>query len=156
MYIKNYKKSQKWFQIFNQPSARLGRNLSFSSAEHRAGVTQVPGSLRTDDDLRHLPSQTHSPCPSYTHCSLHQHIADGWQVAGRKWPLLEEAGINGYVQDKQTACGNPDEKSYFAWNTMQNTPNIPYQYNNKTKWKLNQKKEQASLCQNGNCLRFCR
>ena len=101
MYIKNYKKSQKWFQIFNQSSARLGEKLSFSSAEHRARVTQVLGSLLTDEDLRRLPSHAHSPGPAtlaahYTNTSL----TDG-QVAGRKWPLLEGVGINGYSQDKQ-------------------------------------------------------
>ena len=101
MYIKNCKKSQKWFQIFNQSSARLGENLSFSGAEHRTGVTQVLGTLLANEDLRHLPSHAHSPGPDtltahYTNTSL----TDG-QVAGRKWPLLEGAGINGYVQDKQ-------------------------------------------------------
>ena len=58
---------------------------------------------------------------------------------------LKKLGLTVTFRTNNTACGNPDEKSYFAWNTMQNTPNIPYQYNNKTKWKLNQKKEQASL-----------
>ena len=69
---------------------------------------------------------------------------------------LKELGLTVMFRTNNTACVKPGEKSYFAWNTMQNTPNILYQYSNKTKWKLNQKKEQASLCQNGNCLRFCK
>lgn len=137
-------------QISNKSSERSeGENdLQEYSAQGRvtADAQHCAGQRRANPATFPRPPRSLAG-PSHTHCSHRPTYSDRWIRDWEKLTCLKELGLTVTFMTKNTAFHKPGKKRYAALNTMQNKPNIRYQFNNKvTKIKVLPKHRLPSLC----------